>query len=32
MDETIRFFIGIGLFIAVIAFEWIKDRTNKKTS
>ena len=32
MDETIRFFIGIGLFIAVIAFEWLKERTDKTAS
>jgi hypothetical protein len=30
MDETIRFFIGISLFLAVVAFEWLKDRASKK--
>jgi len=32
MDETIRFFIGIGLFLAVVAFEWLKERAGKRTS
>jgi len=24
MDETLRFFIGIVLFLAIITFEWLK--------
>jgi len=32
MDETVRFFIGIALFLAVITFEWIKERSSKRTS
>ena len=32
MDETLRFFIGIALFLAVITYEWIKGRTSKHTS
>jgi hypothetical protein len=30
MDETIRFFIGIALFLAVIAFESLKDKASKR--
>ena len=32
MDETLRFFIGITLFIAVVTYEWIKDRLDNRTS
>ena len=32
MDETLRFLIGVTLFLAVIAFEWLKERPTKKTS
>jgi len=32
MDETLRFFIDIALFIAVLNYEWIKDRPEKRTS
>jgi hypothetical protein len=32
MDETLRFFIGIALFIAVITYEWLKERPTKRTS
>jgi hypothetical protein len=32
MDETIRFFIGIALFLAAVTFEWFKERASKKTS
>jgi hypothetical protein len=32
MDETLRFFIGIALFIAVITFEWFKERVSSKAS
>ena len=31
MDETLRFFIGLALFIAVITYEWLKDRPEKRT-
>jgi len=31
MDETVRFFIGIALFLAVITFEWIKERSSTRT-
>ena len=32
MDETLRFFIGVTLFLAVITYEWLKERPSKKTS
>ena len=32
MEETIRFFIGIALFLAVVIFEWSKERTDKRAS
>jgi hypothetical protein len=32
MDETLRFLIGVTVFLAVIAFEWLKERPSKKTS
>ena len=32
MDETLRFFIGIALFLAVLTFEWVKEKSSKKTS
>jgi len=32
MDETIRFFIGVALFLAVVTFEWLKERADKETS
>jgi len=32
MDETIRFFIGVTLFLAVITFEWVKEKSSKRAS
>ncbi len=32
MDETLRFLIGVTVFLAVIAFEWLKVKSSKKTS
>jgi hypothetical protein len=32
MDETLRFLIGVTIFLAVIAYEWLKGRSSKKTS
>jgi hypothetical protein len=32
MDETIKFFIGVTLFLAVITFEWVKEKSNKRAS
>jgi hypothetical protein len=32
MDETIRFFIGIAVFLAVVTFEWLKEKSSKKAS
>jgi hypothetical protein len=32
MDETIKFFIGVTLFLAVIMFEWVKEKSNKRAS
>jgi hypothetical protein len=32
MDETLRFFIGITLFLAVVAYEWLKEKSGKQTS
>lgn len=32
MDETVRFFIGVALFLAVVTYEWLKDRPEKRTS
>jgi len=32
MDETLRFFIGVALFLAVVTFEWLKERRQKRTS
>jgi hypothetical protein len=32
MDKTLRFFIGIALFLAVVAYEWLKERANNQTS
>ncbi len=32
MDETLRFFIGIALFVAVITFEWLKEKASRRTS
>lgn len=32
MDETLRFFIGIALFLAVVTYEWLKERPNRRTS
>jgi hypothetical protein len=31
MGETIRFFIGIALFLAVVTFEWLKVKASNKT-
>jgi hypothetical protein len=32
MDETIRFFIGVAIFLTVVTFEWLKERADKKSS
>lgn len=32
MDETLRFFIGIVLFLAVVAYERFKENSNRQTS
>jgi hypothetical protein len=32
MDETLRFFIGVALFLAVVSYEWLKERSNRGTS
>jgi len=32
MDETLRFFIGIALFLAVVTYEWLKEKPSKRTS
>ena len=32
MDDTLKFFVGIAIFLAVITFEWLKERSSKKTS
>ena len=32
MDETIRFLIGVALFLAVVTYEWLKERADKKAS
>lgn len=32
MDETLRFFIGVALFLAVIAYEWLKEKPRSKAS
>jgi hypothetical protein len=29
MDETLRFVIGASLFVAVVLFEWLKNRNNE---
>ncbi len=29
MDETLRFIIGASLFVAVVIFEWLKNRSKK---
>ncbi len=29
MDETLRFIIGITLFVAVVVFEWLKNRSKE---
>jgi hypothetical protein len=31
MDETLRFIIGVAVFLAVITFEWFKVRASKRT-
>lgn len=31
MDETLRFFIGIALFLVVITYEKLKESSNKQT-
>ena len=31
MDETLRFFIGIALFLAVVTYEWLKEKPTNKT-
>lgn len=32
MDEVLRFFIGIAIFLAVITFEWFKGKGSQKAS
>jgi hypothetical protein len=32
MDETLRFLIGVTIFLAVVAYEWLKERPSKRTS
>jgi hypothetical protein len=32
MDETLRFIIGILLFIGVIVYEWMKNRSENSVS
>jgi len=32
MDETLRFFIGIAIFLAVVAYEWLKEKPGKRTA
>jgi len=32
MDETIRFLIGVTIFLAVVAYERLKERPSKRTS
>jgi len=32
MDETLRFFIGVALFISVILYEWFKNRSESSVS
>jgi len=32
MNETVRFFIGVALFIAVVIYEWLKERVSKPTT
>jgi hypothetical protein len=32
MDETLRFFIGIALFLAVVTYEWLKEKPTRRTS
>jgi hypothetical protein len=31
MDETLRFFIGVALFLAVVTYEWLKERPKRRT-
>ena len=31
MNETLRFFIGIAVFLAVFTFEWAKSRTGERS-
>jgi len=32
MDEALRFFIGIAIFLAVITFEWFRGKESKRAS
>jgi hypothetical protein len=32
MDETLRFLVGVALFLAVVAYEWMKGRSGKEAS
>jgi len=32
MDETLRFFIGVALFLAVVAYERLKEKQGKRTA
>ena len=29
MDETLRFIVGASLFVAVIVFEWLKNKSSE---
>jgi len=29
MDETLRFIIGASIFVAVVVFEWLRNRSNE---
>lgn len=29
MDETLRFIIGIALFVAVVVFDWLKNNSSE---
>jgi len=29
MDETLRFIIGASIFVAVVVFEWLRNRNNE---
>lgn len=29
MDETLRFFIGLAVFLSAVIFEWVKSRSEE---